>query len=119
MTTALFRTEGTFTHKNLHRSDYPRVQRKVTLLPTVAVLPVGAVLGKVTANGKYNLSLSAASDGSQTVNAILIQEAPINVADQEVLIEISGDYIATELTFGAGHTAASTRDAARALGLYY
>jgi hypothetical protein len=41
---------------------------------TAQTLKVGAVLGKVTATGKYKLALSAAVDGSQTPVAVLIAD---------------------------------------------
>jgi hypothetical protein len=34
------------------------------------VLPRGALLGKITASGKYVLSLAAANDGSQVPDAV-------------------------------------------------
>lgn len=46
-----------------------------------ADLTVGAVLGKITASGKYVLSAPGAADGSQTPVAVLITDAAAAAAD--------------------------------------
>ncbi len=43
----------------------------VTLLAGTAY-PVGAVLGRITASGKYKLATSGGSDGAQTAAAVLL-----------------------------------------------
>ncbi|HEY8732269.1 MAG TPA: head decoration protein, partial [Candidatus Limnocylindria bacterium] len=49
------------------------ISEKITLI-TGQNLARGAVLGKITASGKYTLSLSAAVDGSQVPDRILAQD---------------------------------------------
>ena len=61
-----FRTEGTYAPDKLIAGNaHLLVGRKVTIISGQNLVR-GAVLGKITASGKYNLSLSAAADGSQT-----------------------------------------------------
>lgn len=80
---------------------------------------IAGTFPRVTADGKLLLSLAAAVDGSEDVYAILGEDVDATSADKEATVYLSGEFRAAGLTFGTGHTAASTRDAARALGIYY
>jgi hypothetical protein len=73
----------------------------------------GAVLGKITASGKYNLSLSAASDGSQTPDLILAEDVNATSGDKTAIAYSRGDFNTRFLTIGAGHTAASIKEGLR------
>lgn len=69
-------------------------------------LTVGAVLGKVTASGKYTLLAPAAADGSQVAAAVLLVSCDASAADKTALVaarltELKGDL----LTWPAGITA--------------
>lgn len=77
----------------------------------------GAVLGKITASGKYNLSLSAAADGSQTPDAILAEDTNASGGDKATVAYIRGDFDSSALTFGASHTVASTKEGLRLKGI--
>jgi len=84
-----------------------------------AYLVRGAVLGKVTADGKYILSDDGASDGSEAPVAILAQDAAAASADVDnVAIYIKGEFDGNALTFGGAHTADSTKEALRDVGIY-
>jgi len=65
----------------------------------------GAVLGRITSSGKYTLSLSASSDGSQNPAAILAEATDASSADKACLIYPAGEFNANSLTFGTGHSA--------------
>lgn len=80
----------------------------------------GAVLGKVTASGKYVLSAAGASDGSQNPAAILVDDTDTDAsaADAAVLGYTRGDFLASGLTLGAGHTTASVRAAFKDIGIF-
>jgi hypothetical protein len=95
--------------------DYP-VQTAGATIGTAANLVAGAVLGRITASGKYILSLSGASDGSQTPAAILLTDAAAASADAPAVILLSGAVDQAKLTFGASHTAATVETAFRAAG---
>jgi hypothetical protein len=57
-------------------SNYTR--ETITLLAGTAY-PVGAVLGRITANSKYKLATSGGTDGAQTAAAILLYA--VNASD--------------------------------------
>lgn len=69
----------------------------------------GALLGKITASGKYTLSLSASGDGSQTPVAILAEDTNAAAGDKNTVAYFRGDFDASAVIFGTGHTAASTK----------
>lgn len=74
----------------------------------------GALLGKITASGKYTLSLSAAGDGSQTPVAILAEDTNASGGDKNTVAYFRGDFESSAVTFGTGHTAAGVKDGLRA-----
>lgn len=55
--------------------------RQEVTIAMSADLTVGAVLGKITASGKYILSAPGAADGSETPVAVLITDAAAAAAD--------------------------------------
>lgn len=77
----------------------------------------GAVLGKITASGKYTLSLAASSDGSQTPDAILAESVDASGGDKPALGYVRGDFNTSALTIGTGHTAASITEGLRGKGI--
>lgn len=85
----------------------------VTLLAGQNLLR-GALLGKITATGKYVLSLSAAVDGSQTPAAVLVDDTNATAADVATPAYFRGDFQAQAVILGASHTIASVREALRA-----
>jgi|APAra7269096819_1048525.scaffolds.fasta_scaffold32885_2 hypothetical protein len=78
----------------------------------------GALLGKITATGKYVLSLDAATDGSEVPAAILVEDTDATDADAPTVAYIRGDFLTGGVTFGTGHTAASVKDALRDQGIF-
>jgi hypothetical protein len=93
------------------------LSEKVTLL-SGQNLTRGALLGKITASGKYVLSLSAAVDGSQTPSRVLVDDVDASAGDKEALAYRRGDFLDTGMTIGAGHTAASVKDALADIGIF-
>lgn len=117
MTRASFATEGTYTPDSLIASNADLlVGRKVTIL-SGQTLVRGSVLGKITTGGKYNLSLSAAVDGSQTPDLILGEAADASGGDTTAMAYARGDFTASALTLGASHTIASIQEGLRAKGI--
>jgi hypothetical protein len=90
-------------------------------------LKVGAVLGKVTATGKYKLATSGAADGSQTPVAVLIIDGlgsskDITLAaatDTKAIVLARGPVIVADaaLQLGSGITAAAAKTALAAVGI--
>ena len=75
------------------------------------------MLGKITASGKYNLSLSAAADGSQTPDLILAEDCNASTGDKVALAYARGDFNPAALTLGTAHTVASITEGLRAKGI--
>jgi hypothetical protein len=50
----------------------PNYTRETVTLLEGTNYPVGAVLGRITASGKYKLATSGGSDGAQTAAAVLL-----------------------------------------------
>lgn len=91
--------------------------RKGTLLSGQNLLR-GALLGRITASGKYVLSLSASSDGSQVPTAVLVHDTDATAGDVETLVYQRGDFNQAAMTFGTGHTPTSVADALRDAGIF-
>ena len=113
---ASFKTEGTYTPDNLIAGNSDLlIARKVTI-SSGQNLTRGAVLGKKS-DGEYILSLSTASDGSQTPDLILAEDCDATLADTPALAYARGDFITNALTLGASHTVASITEGLRAKGI--
>lgn len=69
-------------------------------------------------SGKYKLAVAAARDGSQAPCRILAEDCDATAADTDAIVYFTGDFNETQVTFGAGLTADSVRDALRALHLF-
>lgn len=106
-----------FTPDQLHAGDFPIRTLDVTIA-SGQNLTRGALLGKITASGKYVLSLSAAADGSQTPVAILAEDVDATAGDKDGIAYISGDFNEDAITYGTSHTAASVREGLRDLNIY-
>lgn len=107
-----------FEPKEIIASDYPLVTRHVTIA-SGQKLERGAVLGKVTASGNYVLSVAEADDGSENPVAILAtEEVDASEGAKGAGVYVTGQFNPDALTFGEGHTADSTREALRDLGIH-
>jgi hypothetical protein len=113
-----FTDAGAFVPDNLINGEFPALQRKGTLL-SGQNLTRGTVLGKITASGKLVKSLAASEDGSEDIFAVLALDCDASAGDMDCQYYISGEFTTARLTFGAGHTAAATRAAARALSMHW
>lgn len=111
--------EGTITQDKLYDRD--TVTRKVTIKQS-GVSVRGSLLGQITAAGadqfKYLLSASAAADGSQDPGAVLLHDVDATAGDVEAIVAISGRFGIQGITFGTGHTAASTDKVLREKAIY-
>lgn len=81
-------------------------------LASGAVHAKGSVLGRVTSGGAYKLSASAASDGSQTIQPmVLMEEVDATGGAAPGVAYIAGKFDPAQLVIGAGHTLAAVRTA--------
>lgn len=115
--TALFKKDA-FTPDQLVAGNPALLLNASVIVLAGQNLARGALLGKITASGKYVLSLAAASDGSQVPAAILVDDVNATSADTAALIYTRGDFLADAVTYGAGHTAASVAAALKAQSIY-
>lgn len=113
---ASFTSQGTFTPDGILAGEDDLQTRQITLI-SGQNLTRGAVLGKITTGGKYTLSLSASSDGSQVPAAILAETTDASGADKVTVAYMGGVFDENALTYGTGHTKSSVREALRDVGI--
>jgi hypothetical protein len=102
-------------------------RESIVINDAAATLRVGAVMGKVTATGKWKLALSAAVDGSQNPAGVLIIDSlgsstDIVLAantDTKAIVLARGPVIVADaaLQLGTGTTLAAATTALKALGI--
>jgi hypothetical protein len=71
----------------------PNYTREVVTLLAGTAYPVGAVLGRITASGKYKLATSGGSDGAQTATAVLLYPVDATLADATGIVVARGPAI--------------------------
>lgn len=71
----------------------PNYTREAVTLLAGTTYPVGAVLGRITASGKYKLSTSSGSDGAQTAAAVLLYATDATAADATGIVVLRGPAI--------------------------
>lgn len=113
---ASFSSQGTFTPDGIIAGEDDLQSRQITLV-SGQNQPRGAVLGKITASGKYKLSASAAGDGSEVPAVVLAEATDATSADKVTVAYFGGVFDENALTYGAGHTKASVREALRDVGI--
>lgn len=74
----------------------PNFTRETITLLAGAAYPVGAVLGRITASGKYKLATSGGTDGAQTAAAVLLYAADATSADATGLVVMRGPAIVSK-----------------------
>ena len=71
----------------------PNYSREVVTLLAGAAYPVGAVLGQITASGKYTISPATGSDGAETAAAVLLYATDAAAADATGIVLARGPAI--------------------------
>jgi hypothetical protein len=81
----------------------PNYTREVVTLLAGMPYPVGSVLGRITASGKYKLATSGGTDGAQTATAVLLYAVDATLADAEGIVVARGPAIISraELAYDA------------------
>ncbi len=76
------------------------------------VLSAGSVLGQVTADKTYRLSVAASNDGSETIRpVVLMHDADATDGDLQVDVWIAEKFDPAMLVIGAGHDIDDVREA--------
>jgi hypothetical protein len=99
--------------------DFPVRTEMVTIASTQGtdnILEKGSVLG-IANDGKYYLSASAAVDGSETAEVVLMQDTD-TTTEVEAQVLVSGDVLDGALVFGTGHTVDTVRADLRRNNIY-
>ena len=91
----------------------------VTLAGGQGVLKKGAVLGKVTADGKYKLVDKNAADGSQIASVVLAEDVDTSAGDQPAVVYTQGIFNYDVLYVAAGDTVEAHKEELRAGNIYY
>lgn len=71
----------------------PNYTREIVTLLAGTSYPVGAVLGKITASGKYTLATATGSDGAETATAVLLYPVDATLADATGIVLARGPAI--------------------------
>ena len=81
----------------------PNYTREVITLLIGTNYPSGAVLGRITASGKYTLSPATGADGSQVASAVLLYAVDATLADATGIVVARGPTIVSRagLAYGA------------------
>ena len=91
------------------RESDPDYTRETVTLKAGTAYPLGAVLGRITADGKYTFSPAASttgSEGAEIANAVLIAAVDATAADTQALVLARGPVIVADraLAFDASIT---------------
>ena len=81
----------------------PNYTRETATLLAGTAYPIGAVLGRITASGKYKLATSGGADGAQTAAGVLLYAVDATGADATGIILARGPAIVSRavLSFDA------------------
>lgn len=110
-------TSGSYTPGDMLLGGFPVLTRTVTIVSGAGALSRGTVLGKITSGGKYQTSLAAASDGSETPKRVLAADVDATSGDVEAPVYETGILDGSKLTFGTGHDADSVNAAFEAANI--
>ena len=112
-----FNDEGRWEPERLIAGEFPRVSQVVAIVGAQDYLPMGAVLGEFEP-GVYSLSQTSASEGSQVPVAILAQTVQLIDNQGQAFIYLSGEFNASALLLGEGHTLESVTAALRLRSIF-
>jgi hypothetical protein len=71
----------------------PNYTRETVTLLSGTAYPVGSVLGRVTASGKYTLATSGGTDGAQNAAAVLLFAVDATLSDAVGIVVVRGPAI--------------------------
>ncbi|TJZ89686.1 head decoration protein [Paracoccus gahaiensis] len=74
----------------------PNYTRETVTLLAGASYPVGAVLGRITASGRYRMATSGGTDGAQTAIAVLLYPVNALLADAVGVVVARGPAIVSK-----------------------
>ena len=112
-----FNDQGRFTPDNLIAGEFPRISRHGVVTGS-GVLPKGSVLGCITNDGRYQLSVAKATDGSENPDVILAETVDTTNGDQQALVYLAGEFNTHALHLGEGHTVDAIQEPLRLRSIF-
>lgn len=94
----------------------PNYTREAVTLLEGTNYPVGAVLGRITASGKYKLATSGGTDGAQTASAVLLFAVDATLADAVGIVVVRGPAIVSRAALAYDATVDDAAKTATKLG---
>lgn len=114
---ANFKSEGAYAPDVLVAGNaHLLVARRITVAAG-QTLERGAILGKVTADGKYKLCTKAATDGSQDADLVLAEKVDTTGGETQAIAYARGDFAKHALSVGTGYTVADVSETLRGKGI--
>ncbi len=107
-----FVDQGEHLPDDLVAGGFPIVARYRTITGS-GELDRGTVLGKILADGRFQISALAATDGSQEPDVILAEDVDLSEGDVQALVYTTGEFKRDRLVLGAGHTLETIEDVLR------
>lgn len=87
------KTEGPIESDLLKYELNPVYSREVVTLLTGTAYQRGAVLGRITASGKYKLATATGADGAETAAAVLLHDADATGGDVSAVVLARGPVV--------------------------
>lgn len=106
-----------FTQEDFIAGEFPRHTDTVTIAAG-ETLSAGSVLGEVSADNTFKLSLAAAGDGSEEPVAILQNDVDASAGAMKAAVWFTGCFNEDALVFGAGHDKTSAKPGLRSRSLF-
>ncbi len=106
-----------FTQEDLIAGDFPR-HTDTVVIAAGETLVMGAVLGEVTADNTFKLSLAAASDGSESPIAILQNDVDASAGAIKAAVWFTGCFNEDALVFGTGHDKSTAKPGLRSRSIF-
>lgn len=98
--------------------EMKNVTGNVTILSGAGIVKRGAVLGMITASGKYIVSVKTATDGSQAPVAILADDVDATAADAVGGVYFTGEFNGNAMLFDASWTVDTLRPLCRQVSIF-
>lgn len=98
----------------IKRESDPDYTRETVTLKAGTAYPLGAVLGRITADGKYTFSPAASTtgtEGAEIANAVLLHPVALSATDTQAVVLARGQVIVADhaLAFDATVTDAAAQ----------
>ena len=106
-----------FTQEDLIAGDFPR-HTDTVIIAAGETLTMGAVLGEVTADNTFKLSLTAATDGSEGPIAILQNDVDASGGALKAAVWFAGCFNEDALVFGTGHDKSTAKPGLRSQSIF-